>query len=104
MRTAVFRALPTPLRASVVVLAVAFLVPVSFHSHTTVNGVQTSCSYFDLGAVIGPIAGVLAVVTAVRVRDAGGAEARAVVALAALAVGVATLVTLRGFGLLLGPC
>jgi hypothetical protein len=105
--TSLWDRIPTAHKWAIVPAVVGFFFELSFNSSQTVNGVQTSCSYFD---VAGPVFAITLVVMAVMGIRADRRQPEtdrlggAVYAIAAAYVLVAVYHFVTGIGLVGGPC
>ena len=90
--------LPSAAKAGIIAVIVGFLLRIST---TTVSGGE--CSYFDLGALLGGLAGVglgIAALVGARKSDVRGAAA----VVGALVLVLSVVNVLRGIGVIGGPC
>ena len=99
--------IPTAHKWALVPAVAGFFFELSFNSSQTVNGVQTSCSYFDIAGPVFAIALVVMAVLGLQADRRQPETARlggAAYAIAAAYVLVAVYHLVTGIGLVGGPC
>ena len=97
-----FSNLSLPSKIAMCLALAGFVVTIETHQRSSTNGVLTSCSYIDYGAVAlgcaAGIVGLVAVVSGLSRRDSTSA------AVAAGAVAIAAWHLASGLGLIGSPC